>query len=71
MFFFLPFCFTGYVGTGKRGALEAIYSEAEDPGYCNHFIGILQSLYRFCKSLKPMPFSIVNEATTMDMSVTN
>ena len=28
-------------------------------------------LYRFCKSFKPMLFSIVNEATTMEMSVTN
>ncbi|XP_078126085.1 uncharacterized protein LOC144530394 isoform X3 [Sander vitreus] len=30
-------CTPGYVGTRKRGELQAVYSEDPHPGYCNHF----------------------------------
>ncbi|XP_054596462.1 uncharacterized protein [Nothobranchius furzeri] len=32
----------GYVGTGKRGVLQAFYSECPHPGYCSHFCRQMQ-----------------------------
>ncbi|RVE71041.1 hypothetical protein OJAV_G00070140 [Oryzias javanicus] len=32
----------GYVGTGKRGVLQGIYSEDPYPGYCSHFCSQVQ-----------------------------